>query len=530
MFVFTIIIGLYSYAILFLGLLHLLYKQVIFATTIIFLLLSFIFFKKGSHLFKFIAPNNILSKLLLVIFLAQLVINFIGSLGPELGFDALWYHLTLPKIYLLNHAVIPIPGGLLYYSEMPRLAEMLYTAALSFGTEQIPKIIQLLFGLFTSIAIFKIAKKHTNKNLAFLALVIFYSNLVVDWESITAYIDLARTFFEIMALWGFIEWFDRRKKRWFIFSAITLGFAIGTKLLALTSLIIFSVMIVIVSIKNKQRVRSLFNSLFVYWLICFVISFPWFILSFIHTGNPVYPFFSDLYKTGLSANVINPIKFLSDIWTLFVHADDPISPVYIITVPFLFLNFKKFSTQLKLITYYSLIAIFIWYITPRTGGGRFILPYLPAFSLVVIGAISKERNEIYRKCIILVIIFISLTSIVYRGIANKKYFPVIFGKESKQEFLTKNLNFSFGDYYDTDSYFKNHIKESDTVLLYGFHNLYYIDFPFIDSSWVKKGDRFNYIALQQGDLPKQYRKWQLIYKNDTTNVKLFSLDNKKWIY
>ncbi len=78
-----------------------------------------------------------------------------------------------------------------------------------------------------------------------------------------------------------------------------------------------------------------------------------------------------------------------------------------------------------------------------------------------------------------------------------------------------------------DGYFAQNIKPEDTVLLYGFHNLYYVDFPYIHSSWLKRGDKFNYIAIQDGELPKNFEGWHLVYENKTTKVKLFSQTKKQ---
>ena len=68
----------------------------------------------------------------ILIFILCLV-NLVGALGPETAFDALWYHITLPKIYLQHKELLFIPGGLLYYSAMPQLGEMLYVGGVSDG-------------------------------------------------------------------------------------------------------------------------------------------------------------------------------------------------------------------------------------------------------------------------------------------------------------------------------------------------------------------------------------------------------------
>lgn len=558
MFSFAILIGIYSYLIFGIGLLGLLYRQAILSLTIVFFIFLIVLFKKQiNHSTKFFT-RSILAKgiqgyslhkllfLFLFLLLIQAVVNLVGGLGPELGFDALWYHLTLPKLYVQNHNILHIPGSLLYYSGMPKLTEMLYTSSLFFGNEIIAKLIHFSFGLLSCLALYFLSRKFFNKKLSIVAVIIFYSNLVVGWQSTTAYIDLVRVFFEVMALWAFINFVDKdtpyqprtrsilAKRMWLTESAVMLGLAISTKLLAIGSLFIFVALIMYrFYLKNKKDrdFKSLITNILVYLCISLLIPLPWFIFSFVHTGNPIFPLFSSLVKTGYNINVLNPFNFLKEAWNLLISSADPISPLYLIFFPLIFIYFRKFSKTLKFIGLYSLFAIFVWYLTPRTGGGRFILPYLPAFSILAVQVIQIfEKKTEYRRLFVFLIIFISLSSIIYRGAANTKFIPVIFGKESKSHFLLSHLNFSFGDFYDTDGYFSRNIKNSDKVLLYGFHNLYYVNFPFIDSSWVKKNDTFNYIATQNSNLPKRFSNWNLIYYNSKTHVNLYSLGEMKWSY
>ena len=527
MFSIAILIGIYLYSIVFLGLLGLLYKQHIIIISILYILVSLFFLNKQYDFFgqevkilSFVKNTSKFILLSLTLILIQAVVNLAGALGPELSFDALWYHLTLPKIYLENHSIDYISGGLFYYSAIPRLTEMLYVVGLALGSEVFAKLTHFSFGILCLIAIYKISRKFLSKNFSLLVLVLFYSNLVVGWMSITAYIDLARTFFEIMALWGFVEWQQSKKSIWLIESTVMLGLAISTKLLAIGSLFIFIFLIFFTLVqKSKFKWRSIITSILVYWWFAFLILLPWFIFAFIHTGNPVYPFFTNIYPVKFNFNLINPLNL-----------SDPISPFYLIMLPVAIFIYKKFNSSIKLIFLYSFLAIFIWYLTPQTGGGRFILPYLPAFSIISVVVIDKMKNLKIQKLFIGLIIFLSLFSILYRGVANSKYIPVILGKESKAQFLSNHLNFSFGDFYDTDGYFAKKIKTKDMVLLYGFHNLYYVNFPFIDSSYVKKGDSFNYIAVQRESLPERFKFWNLIYYNDKTKVRLYSIGGLKWVY
>jgi|SRR3989344_1684119 len=549
MFKFAILTGIYSYLIFALGLLNLLYRINIMILTFFFFIFCIALFKeqiKYSTKFFTIFTRSILAKamqgysfnnfnnlsfLFLSLICIQSLINLIGVLGPELGFDALWYHLTLPKIYLINHSIFHIPGGLLYYSDMPKLGEMLYISALAFNGEILSKLMHFAFGILSCIAIYKLSRKFLSQKFSLLAILIFYSNLVVAWESIAAYVDLTRAFFEILTFWGFIEWRKSRNNKWLIKSALMLGLAISVKLISLGSLPIFIALLFLDFLIARSFFKKTILNIFIFSFFALIIPFPWFVFSLVNTGNPFYPLFTNFYRVGFELSFLNPLKFVVDSWSLFINSPDPVSPIYLSFLPLMILFFTKLGRELRLISAYSLFALFIWYITPQTGGGRFILPYLPALSIVAAGAIDKIKKDSPLKniCIFIVIIS-SLLTIFYRTAANSKYIPVLLGRESKTQFLSRNLNFSFGDFYDTDRFFKNHIKSQDKVLLYGFHNLYYVDFSFIDSSWIKKGDRFNYIAVQNGELPKRFSYWELIYQNQKTHVKLYSMGGKEWVY
>ena len=136
MFALAILIGIYSYLILGLGLWGVLYKNYVILATLTFVFSASYFYKNKLKMnllqcFKTLKQIqeinikaikcNLLSVILIFILILQGAVNLVGALGPELGFDALWYHLTLPKIYLENHSINFLPGGLFYYSAMPKL-------------------------------------------------------------------------------------------------------------------------------------------------------------------------------------------------------------------------------------------------------------------------------------------------------------------------------------------------------------------------------------------------------------------------
>lgn len=520
MFAIAVILGVYAELLFFLGIAGVFYNEIIVWFTLIYFPVSLFLGRKFMKPQFFRLPKQKIIILLIFLLLLQILINVIGALAPELSFDALWYHLTLPKLYLEKHAVFYIPGGLLYYSAMPKLGEMFFAAGLSFGGETVAKLIHFGFGIITACALYLFSRKYFIPFISLLAVVIFYANIVVAWESTVAYIDLIRTFFELMALWGFVNWWETKKNKWLVLSAILMGFAITTKLLAIGSFLIILVLLCYKAYRTRR-----IKLVIIYCLLTLIIPLPWLLFSYINTGNFVYPFFSDIYS--ISPEPLSLWGFLREIWNVLLFSSDPISPLYLITLPLLVFYYPKLPTHLKPVVWYSLLAIVMWYFTPRTGGGRFLLPYLPACSLLCAGvlyqigkSVSVESRIIYNALIGL-ILFTAVITICYRGVATIKFLPVVAGQQSRESFLQDNLNFTFGDFYDTDNYFKNMITTDDTVLLYGFHNLYYVDFPYVHASWVQAGDRFNYIAVQKGELPARFADWQLIHMNAKTMVKLY---------
>jgi 4-amino-4-deoxy-L-arabinose transferase-like glycosyltransferase len=451
---------------------------------------------------------------------------FLGSLTPETGFDALWYHLTLPKLYLSIGGIDFIPGSLFYYSAMPKVGEMLYITALSLNGDILAHLIHMMFAVLTGIAIYEIAKKFTSPYFALIAVVIFFSNIVVLWEATTAYIDLIRAFYEVMVLWGILNYFEYKDRKWLIESAFLFGLAIETKLLAFMSLPLFITAFIFFGFKKwKGSVLDvlLFSAL------SLLVPLAWFVFSSIHTGNPIYPIFSS-YSVSIGKDTLAFPQTLTDMVTIFVSSADPISPLYLMLAPLLIIVWKKLKKEGRMLVVLSLIGILIWTLTPKTGGGRFILPYLPLFSLTLGIIIFSIRNEkLLFRMSLLSILAVFVVSLLYRGVAQMRTLPVILGIESKDSYLAKHLNFSFGDYYDTDKKMKEIIKSDKKVLLYGFHNLYYLNVPFIDSSYIQKGDTFDFIATQHASLPMRFSYWQPIYYNKITDVTLYTA-GQRWVY
>ena len=530
----AILIGIFSYFVFGLGILGKLERLEILG--ILFLLLLVVWaIKKKAWLwvrdnFVEIRKDNV-SLLIIGFLFLQVLVNLIGALGPELGFDALWYHLTIPKIFLEQKRILFISGNLFYYSAMPKLTEMLYLVSLVFSNSgTLAKLIHFSFGVLSAAAMLNLSKKYLSQRYSLLTTLLFYTTLVVGWQSTTAYIDLARTFFEILALDCFLKWVEKKKETWnLIDSAVMMGLAISTKLIAFATLPVF---LILIYLKSKK-----IHLLLIFFIFSIIVPLPWFIFSFVTTRNPFFPLFSGILDSSHLVVFPNLFRAVKDFWQLLYFPQDPISPVFLISLPILIWKGVGWAVNnrrriklgrlgvLGMLAGYVLLSFGFWYFTPKTGGSRFVLPYLPALCLLTVWVIS-EQKKYFRKIMIVICIFSAAVNIGYRALANKKYLPVLLRKQTKDQFLASELNFSFGDFYDTDQKLGKIIGKDDLVLVYGSHNLFYANFPFIHESCSRSGTYFSYVLTQDTELPKKLNKLNLIYQNPKTKVNLYLFGNK----
>ena len=422
--------------------------------------------------------KNRLGKIFLALFVLQALINLVAVFGPELGFDALWYHLTDARLFLENRSINPIKGNLLYWSGLPRLGDLIYGLALKVWDERLTKLIHWFFGLLSARMIYLLACRQYNRLVGITAALLFYSTLLVGWLSTTSYIDLMAVAFLLMAIYA---------RKWW-------GRGIG--------------LILASAVKIQAAVYNVAITL-IPWSLLGILPFA--VVNLKTTGNPLYPFFE---KFGFGKEYI-----LNGFWYWFSRPlrlfFDPIyrvGPVILI----LFLLSFRIRNKKKLPI---LLVFMIWWLGPGTGFGRFALFLLALLSVKAASLLSVKKIS---SLVVMLIIVQAMIGIGGRAYGNQKYLKVILGKQTKADFLKQHLKFHFGDFYDIDGWFKDNIKSTDKVLIYNIHNLYYVDFPFDHQSWADSNQDYTHILVGDNQpLPEKHGDLSLQYTNPVTRVKLY---------
>jgi len=101
------------------GTLNILYKELVISIALIFPLLTFFAYKRwGEFSFDGVLSSIKKNKFIIIGQLIFISLSFIFFFRPALEFDFLWYHITIPKLFLQNHSINGL-GGHLRYSLQP---------------------------------------------------------------------------------------------------------------------------------------------------------------------------------------------------------------------------------------------------------------------------------------------------------------------------------------------------------------------------------------------------------------------------
>jgi len=455
--------GIVGYAVFFLGLFNGFYSfsiGLLLACLLIMSLAGWFWVEKPPSHFTNQKPCSQWEKLLLILLFFCLIMGLLLSLTPEIGKDALIYHLAVPKLFLNHHGFYFIQGNV--FAHYPLHSEMLYLIGLLLQGDILAKGIHFLAHLFILLGMYHFIRFNMEMhNFPALSLILFCTIPSVFLISHMAYNDLFVTLYTMGAVFAFIKWSRNLEKGWLFLSSVFTGFAIASKYTALflPSLGFFGV--VWVSHQNCFTTRRTLYLLLIYGCILIITGSPFYIKNWIITGNPFYPFLYGIFggrgwepaqaqyydffvqTLGMGRTFFDYILLP---WNLSIHAkmDSPqfdgiIGPVFILTLPFAIM-LRKFDNILKIITVYCLLTFMFWASSAQQI--RYLIPIFP-FLAIYVGAILThyQRNKL---AFVVLLLFISGGLAhngwhIFHDYINVKPVNVVIGKENRDVFLKRML-------------------------------------------------------------------------------------------
>jgi hypothetical protein len=425
-----------------------------------------------------------------VILIACLLVGFLLVLTPDVGKDALIYHLAVPKLFLKHHGMYFIPGNI--FAHYPLNSEMLYVVGLAVRGDVVAKGIHFVMALCILLGMWQFARHHISE-IAFapLALLVFYTIPSVFATSHMAYGDLTVSFYAFLTVYAFVNWFSRREQRWLILCGVLSGVAISTKYTALLLPFLACLGILWACLHHRASAQQALRLLLVYVTCTAVVGSPFYIKNWIMTGNPFYPFLYGIFdgrgldpeqarlydlfvhSLGMGRGLLD---YLLLPWNVSINArmhspqfDGVLGPVFILTLPFA-VGMRNIAIGAKIAMAYCLFAFMFWASSAQQI--RYLIPVFPFLAIMTAYVLSYYRR---RRTVLGVLVVLIAGSLCFNGYHIVKDFlkirpvGVITGLENREGFLSRMI-----PSYAMFQYVKRYLPEDSNIFLIYMKNFGYL--------------------------------------------------------
>ena len=207
------------------------------------------------------------------------------ALAPPLHFDALTYHLALPRLYLLAGNMVYTPDNVFW--GMPQQIEMLYTLAMALGGAEAATILGWGLGVLTLLGLLGYIKEKINLRAGWVAVACLLGGRSLAISLAWGYTEWPVMWYGLGMIVALDMWRDSSKRSYLLLAAALAGFALGSKYTAGQLLLIGLVIIAWEGFRKHDR-RTLAN-LVLFGALAALLSVPWWIKNWLATSNPFYP-------------------------------------------------------------------------------------------------------------------------------------------------------------------------------------------------------------------------------------------------
>ena len=518
--------------------------------------------KKESPVIALSLFSGFWGKTMAVLAFFALFMQGFYSLAPVIFYDALVYHLAVPKIYQLAGGLVPTPTNL--YSGIPMHMQTVYGWALFVSDEILAQLIHWSQALGLFLGFLGISLRKKVPIAGWTACAVFFSTPLVGGNISRVAVDGASAFVVFLSVYAFSLYLDTRERNLWILSALCTGLAMGIKYPNWPFALVLGVCFLLLRISLKETA--------IYGLIVLACVFPWVMKNWVFYGNPIFPYFhewwnplatypvhwrglqGDAWARDWKAIFSGGIRPVLDVvlhpWNQTIKGisdDDFLGPLFLVALP----GFIFFRGETKINRIWLWVLFGLWMVWwPMTRMPRFFMPGLALFSLVV-GFMSagfpRFRSAVFT--LVMVLVVHNLFWNAGRAFLGLKAGPYLEGLQSKSDYLSSSPYST----YSTPSYPSYHWINKNTprdahVLVLGDARGFYLDRPFQSSSvfdtdlftaWVKrssssqdfvaklKKENITHLAVNMGEMMRLRRNAGFNEQHIQTLAEFFSTQTRQ---
>jgi len=277
-----------------------------------------------------------------------------GAFIPPTAHDALCYHLNIPKRWAQDGAIGYYPY--LVNSLFPFLIQIYYGLAILFQVDYAAHFFHLLCAVGTIMGVFALGKRIENSLVGWLAALILISTPGIFNQANLPLNDIALMFFSFaMAYAVYLGIESGFSYRFFVIAGMLGGFALGIKHFAALHMLAVGSAAFFFAIQKKVPLPRVLKCAGLFIFFVFLFGGLWYIRSWVIEGNPIYPYFSNVFqqsgdvgydfeKQGYGKGLID---FLLLSWRVTMEPQNfggtwsQIGLVYLVFLPLLFVKSSR---------------------------------------------------------------------------------------------------------------------------------------------------------------------------------------------
>lgn len=447
--------------------------------------------KEGrSHLWNFYVTRTGLERIFTLLLCVSVFALIPMVLTPVRDYDALMYHLQIPRLILEHGGYYFDPE--FYRLSYPALTEMLFLVGIAFQVDIFSQWIGLTYTILFFLSVYAYGRRFFNPSIGILAVCILAGNPAFPTYATSPGNDFSWACYDFLyiltlSIWASIS--DRTQRNKFLILAGSMaGLAAGTKYLSIPFIGIAGLLVLGFSVKFKDDTKwSPLKNLAIFGLTAAMIASPWYIKNLAWAGNPFYPLvFGGPGWGALQQELFN--DYMGSFGTGQGMMDLIMIPINLylaqprfatlsleIIHPLLWLGFgiffiKEGWKKHAILVIYSLTGFIVWSLSMDVI--RFLLPLSGCLALLAAWVMSAFPSSVKRVTSILFIAGFMLITIAYQigEISSTGTLRYLFGKITTAEFLEENVY----DYKATEFILEN-IGKTDRVLFLWSGQGYYCD-------------------------------------------------------
>lgn len=384
-------------------------------------------------------------------------------LYPPTAFDAVLYHLPFAKAFVES-------GGVPFLTDrrfpvFPQANEILFAGVMLFAPDIAAHGVQWLATVLTAALLWIWGRDAFGPAAGWLAAAVYLGNPVVAFLSGTAYVDPGLTLFATAALFGLYRWRCSGEKRWLVLATLFAASAAAVKYLGLFFLALAGGAALLGGVPARPW-RARWRDAVLFAGIASLVVVPWYGRTFLHTGNPVFPFFPEVFGSspwdplrfqsvlatgggtpagslpGVARDLLFRLVALARLpWDLVFerlkyNAYPPLSPVYLAMLPPALVVAVRDVRVRHLLAVAAVYCLVCFSLPPDI---RYFLPVVPLASLAVAGSLGSFLSPSRRHLAGLLCVGCLLPGWLYAIHRIQRQGPVPLTPEAREAYLLHQL-------------------------------------------------------------------------------------------